>query len=408
MGMLKKSLRLAIAFMTAASAAFLSAGSAPVAAGAVSTGTLFGLAQNTVLKIDPATGASQTFVNLPTVATFPGSSYNDIASDAAGHLLFLQRTVYTQDPTGLIVTYQIVTVSSSDPNAAPVVSPDMTTGVTQLVFDPSSRTLFAQTNMYPFQVVSIDPATGVETHVADIPGLQPLFMAAAPNHTIYMPIEDFSVWPPVNRIATIDTMTGAVSQQPLSMGIFALEYDSTSGVLYGKTFCCPAAIVQVDPTTGAETAIASNVGIGPGITIDSSSHRIYMTDDEQGAYSLDQFIQTVDLQGHTSTKSTGTLPANQYVGALVFEGVAITPDSIIADVQGALASGAISDPGVAGSLVAKLNAAKAARLRGQCGAAAAVYQAFINEVDTQSGKAVAAPTASQLVSEAQSLIANCP
>jgi hypothetical protein len=283
----------------------------------------------------------------------------------------------------------------------------MATGVTQLVFDPSSQSLFAQTNMYPFQVVRVDPASGAQTHIADIPGLQPLFMTVAPNHTIYIPIEDFSVWPPVDRIATIDTSTGAISQQLLATGIFALVYDSSSGALYGKTFCCPARIVKVDPTTGAETTVASNLGLGSGITIDPSSHDIYMTADEYGV-SFVQFIQTVDLATGAISKSSGTLPANQYVGALAFEGVAITPDSIISDVHGAVASGAIDNAGVAISLLAKLNAAKAARAGGDCATAASVYQAFINEVNAQSGQHVAAATAAQLVSEAQFLVANCP
>jgi hypothetical protein len=44
----------------------------------------------------------------------------------------------------------------------------------------------------------------------------------------------------------------------------------------------------------------------------------------------------------------------------------------------------------------------------QCGTAASLYKAFISAVKAQSGKHIAAATASQLVSEAQFLIANCP
>jgi hypothetical protein len=86
----------------------------------------------------------------------------------------------------------------------------------------------------------------------------------------------------------------------------------------------------------------------------------------------------------------------------------ITPDSIKADVSAALASGAIARAGVANSLLAKLDAASAARARGQCSTAAQVYRAFINELHAQSGKFVATGTASQLIDEAQFLIDNCP
>jgi hypothetical protein len=59
-------------------------------------------------------------------------------------------------------------------------------------------------------------------------------------------------------------------------------------------------------------------------------------------------------------------------------------------------------------LLGKLDHAEAARARGQCDVAANAYGAFINEVTAQSGKAIAASTAAQLISEAQFLVANCP
>jgi len=383
----------------------------PARAAAAGTGTLFGLGRTSVLTIEPGTGASSTFVNLPTVDVFPGAAYNLLVSDAASHRLFTVRTVYSQQPEGLTATYQLVTVNTADPTAAPTVSPDMTSGITGLVYDPSSHSLFGQTNMCcPFQLVRIDPATGAQTHFADIPGLQPLFMAIAPaKRAIYMPIEDFSQFPPVNTIATFDTVTGVVSQSPpMASGIFALEYDSNSGGLFGKTFCCPGRIVRVDPTTGAQTLVTPNLGLGSGITIDASSHKIYMTDDELGAFSFDQFIQAVDLESGALTKSTGTLPANTYVASLAFEAVIVTPAQLKADVRAAIASGAISNAGVGSALLAELSAAEAARARGQCDVSANLYGAFVNDLSAQSGKQVAAATASQLTGEAHAVMTNCP
>ena len=58
----------------------------------------------------------------------------------------------------------------------------------------------------------------------------------------------------------------------------------------------------------------------------------------------------------------------------------VTPESIKDDVNQFLQSGAIKNHGKANSLLAKLNAAAAARARGQCSTAANIYQAFINEL----------------------------
>jgi hypothetical protein len=88
--------------------------------------------------------------------------------------------------------------------------------------------------------------------------------------------------------------------------------------------------------------------------------------------------------------------------------VVITPESIKADVRSALASGAITNAGVASSLLAKLNAAETARSRGQCMTAGNDYRAFIAEVNALRGKMVAAATANQLMSEARFLVTNCP
>ncbi len=386
---------------------------------AASTGTLFGLGgRSSIITIDPASGASSTFVNLPTVNTFPGASYNALASDAAGHRLFTVRSVFEQlpNPPFFSTTYQLVTVNTKDPTATPSVSPDMTSGITQLVFDPSTQSLFGQTNTFtntsPFQLVRIDPATGVQTHVADIPGVVPLKMAVAPDkHALYFATESFVLGQPqpVVTMVTVDTITGALSQSPpLTIGLFALAYDTVSRTLFGKVFCCPASLVTVDPVTGSETTLARNLGLGSGFTIDSASHTIYMTDDQFGAFGFNQFIDSVNDQTGAVSVSTGTLPADTFVHELAFEGIAITPDSIISDVKSAVASGAIDNAGVGMALVAELNAAKAARTRGDCSAAANIYQAFVNDVSAQSGKDIASATADQLVSEAKFLIANCP
>src|SRR5260370_15237395 len=114
----------------------------------------------------------------------------------------------------------------------------------------------------------------------------------------------------------------------MTAGLFAVVYDTTSGNLYGKTFCCPAKLVRVDPTSGAQTVVASGLNIGSGITIDSATHTVYMTDDEFGAFGFSQFINSVNDQTGATSLSSGPLPANTYVCSLAFEGIAITPESV--------------------------------------------------------------------------------
>ena len=117
----------------------------------------------------------------------------------------------------------------------------------------------------------------------------------------------------------------------------------------------------------------------------------------------------MSINDQTGASTTG-LATTEFIGSFAFlpAPVSITADSIKADVKSALASGAINNDGVASSLLAELNAASAAQSRGQCATAAVLYTSFINDVNAQSGKHIAAATAAQLVSEAQFLIANCP
>jgi hypothetical protein len=88
--------------------------------------------------------------------------------------------------------------------------------------------------------------------------------------------------------------------------------------------------------------------------------------------------------------------------------IIVTPDSIKCDVTQFLQSGAITNGGNANSLLAKLDAAAAARARGQCSTAANIYSAFINELQAQSGKNVDAAAAAIMIADAQYLIAHCP
>jgi hypothetical protein len=104
-------------------------------------------------------------------------------------------------------------------------------------------------------------------------------------------------------------------------------------------------------------------------------------------------VNAIDNVGHSGSKS-------------VTFSIIVTPDSIIQDVNQFVANGMITlNPQ---SLLAKLDAAKDDRARGDCTAAGNVYQAFINELQAQTGKGVDPVAANIMIADAQYLIAHCP
>ncbi len=88
--------------------------------------------------------------------------------------------------------------------------------------------------------------------------------------------------------------------------------------------------------------------------------------------------------------------------------IVVTAESIKEDVTLFVASGKIWDPGIATSLLSKLNEAAQARAQGNCVKAANIYQSFINQLQVQSGLGVDPVAAAIMIADAQYLIATCP
>jgi len=122
--------------------------------------------------------------------------------------------------------------------------------------------------------------------------------------------------------------------------------------------------------------------------------------------------QVIDLLTEmTPGDHTFTVDASDNIGdastASVTFSIIVTAQSIEDDVTRFLASGAIAQ-NEGRPLLAKLDAAASARVRGQCKTANNNYQAFINEVNAQSGKKISAQAAAIMIADAQYLIAHCP
>jgi hypothetical protein len=115
----------------------------------------------------------------------------------------------------------------------------------------------------------------------------------------------------------------------------------------------------------------------------------------------------MSLGSHTFSVDAVDNLGNSSLSSVTFT-IIVTPDSIKDDVTLLYAAGLITKQGIVNSLLAKLDAAKAARERGQCDTAANIYRAFIDEVTAQSGKAIDPLAAAALIGDAQYLIDNCP
>ncbi len=117
-------------------------------------------------------------------------------------------------------------------------------------------------------------------------------------------------------------------------------------------------------------------------------------------------LTTLPLGPNTFAISAADKVNNMSSASVTFT-IIVTPQSILDDVNQLQASGAISAQ-IAGALLAKLKNALAAFNAGQCGTAADIYSAFINQVIAQTGKGITPTAAAILIGDAQYLITHCP
>ena len=109
---------------------------------------------------------------------------------------------------------------------------------------------------------------------------------------------------------------------------------------------------------------------------------------------------------HTFTIVASDNLQNSGNATVTFE-VLVTPESIKEDVNYYLAAGDFKNKGMANSLLAKLNSAAHAIERDHCHTAINIYNAFIHELNAQSGKGVDPTAAAIMIADAEYLIANC-
>ena len=384
-------------------------------------GTLYAIGASTpgeaVVSIDLVSGAASQLTDLTVPGAIDAQS-SDLSADPAGHRLFLIRTVVTGfDPTyGFpIFEFQVVTVNAL---TGAIVSKPAFSGMAaqSLKFDSASGSLFGLTQT---QVVKVDAASAAITPFANIPNPYGVYIYStavdSASHTLYIAQEDVSgsVETSSTRIFTVDTS----SPGSISAGVVtdhAIRQIGVDGpLLYGITECCPANLVSIDKTTGVTTFIAavgdSNTFVQFGTAADPATNTVFVNINPRDPITGQSISELLEVNvSNPGASATVPLPSGSVGMVFVPPAPVITPQSIVNDVKSALATGAIKNSGLAKALISQLNAAAGARSRGQCSTAANDYRAFINTVKAQSGKLIAASTASQLIGEAQFLIANCP
>jgi 2',3'-cyclic-nucleotide 2'-phosphodiesterase (5'-nucleotidase family) len=114
-------------------------------------------------------------------------------------------------------------------------------------------------------------------------------------------------------------------------------------------------------------------------------------------------LHTLALGDHTLTVVAADYYGNATTQSVTFS-VTTSIQSLISSIKRLLAEGKIDNAGIANSLTMKLENAKNSLAKGQMGAAANQLNAFINEVQAQSGKHIAADAAALLIADAQWLL----
>lgn len=408
--MLKKSSRRVFGFVVAALIA-LTAAAQPVPAAAPTNGTLYGavgclFCSQSIDQLDPAAGTETP------IAALEGLSVTALVADSASQLLYVAASYGGGGRGGGPGINKMITFDSQTGLAT--VSPILSVGALDMALDPATHTLFVLATTFDGQTLHaaidrLDPATWAATPLATLPfGARGLAYDPS-SRILYTQTGDFNSSPPTGQLIAINTQTGAVSRTSLNPPVANLVFDTSAQALYGETGSFPSHVVQVNPSTGAETQIGSFAfpqGFANAVAIDSGTHTVFFVEAEIVAGGeRATWIANVNDQTGASTVSPQTA---QTVWEIAFQSPPITPESIQSDVRNGLASVAIDNAGVAHSLLAKLSGAADARSRGQCGTAAHKYDSFIHELSAQSGKHVAEATAAQLTAEAQFLIANCP
>src|SRR5579872_3135683 len=189
---------------------------------------------------------------------------------------------------------------------------------------PASGTLYAVANGGS-QLVSIDPASGVQTTIADVSTLAPGMGLGTPvaDPTSNVVYADGAIaygggkgMFVTNQIATIDTQTGSVVLSPVLQTTLTGEMalDQATKQLWAATWCygCFQSIVSVNPASGVVTTLATFPFLStyPLTTLaqNAAAHKLYLAGGQYGPLNLVTFNT---VTGALSTATMLTQPLGE-------------------------------------------------------------------------------------------------
>jgi hypothetical protein len=183
----------------------------------------------------------------------------------------------------------------------------------------------------------------------------------------------------IDNTAPVATITQPASLQYVHSATLKLDYAVSDGTGSG--------VNSVVPRMDGAPSLPDGTALANGQTVNLLTQ-----------LSLGSHVFSVDSSDNLNNAGTNSV---------TFE-IIVTADSIKDDVRQFLQSKAIGNAGSAISLLAKLNLAAIAQAHGRCSLARNLYQAFIKELQSQSGKQVDAAAAAIMIADAQYLIEHCP
>jgi hypothetical protein len=187
----------------------------------------------------------------------------------------------------------------------------------------------------------------------------------------------------IDTVGPVITISQPTPTQYPHAALLTLDYGATDGPATGLG--AGSGVASTKATLDGSTTLNGH-GLASGQAIN------LLTELRPGDHSFT--VEALDNVGHASTRT-------------VTFTIIVTPESLIDAVRYFRSTGEISSDGLETSLLAKLYAAAPRWHAGQCAPANGIYQAFIQELQAQSGQHVTAGAASILIDDAQYLIHHC-
>jgi ATP-dependent protease HslVU (ClpYQ) peptidase subunit len=147
--------------------------------------------------------------------------------------------------------------------------------------DLTATKLFGVTDCCPNNFVILAPSAGNTLPPLPVGDITIGFNSASAtdpvNHRFYVfPVQNGNTF----SMVVIDTTTAKLSStRPLSVSLFAAQWDQQSGNIFAITSCCPNQLVSINPTNGDSTPVSSvgdaTSGFNGTSAMDQVNHRFY-------------------------------------------------------------------------------------------------------------------------------------